>query len=141
MGPHRRRREGGSGQRESRTCQSGDHELAQHWMFLRPLIGAASSTTRNVPRLRVRLLLPAIGAEQDGCAVAEEGVGNAGRYGRSSGAVVVGVIFASLGCDLLVDPEVLLDCRDALGGLVYFGYGSVAMSVKTTPSSSAPAQK
>ena len=27
------------------------------------------------------------------------------------------------------------------GGLVYFGYGSVSMSVKTTPSSSAPAQK
>jgi hypothetical protein len=27
------------------------------------------------------------------------------------------------------------------GGLVYFGYGSVSMSVKTTPSSMAPAQK
>jgi hypothetical protein len=27
------------------------------------------------------------------------------------------------------------------GGLVYFGYGNVSMSVKATPSSSAPAQK
>jgi hypothetical protein len=27
------------------------------------------------------------------------------------------------------------------GGLVYFGYGSVSMSVKATPSSGAPAQK
>ena len=27
------------------------------------------------------------------------------------------------------------------GGLVYFGYGNVSMSVKTTPTSTAPAQK
>jgi hypothetical protein len=27
------------------------------------------------------------------------------------------------------------------GGLVYFGYGNVSMSVKATPSSAAPAQK
>jgi hypothetical protein len=27
------------------------------------------------------------------------------------------------------------------GGLVYFGYGNVSMSVKSTPSSTAPAQK
>jgi hypothetical protein len=27
------------------------------------------------------------------------------------------------------------------GGLVYFGYGNVSMSVKSTPSSSAPARK
>jgi hypothetical protein len=42
--------------------------------------------------------------------------------------------------DLVGAPMSAILCAIVFGGLVYFGYGNVSMSVTTTPSATAPAQ-
>jgi hypothetical protein len=52
-------------------------------------------------------------------------IGNALSFGsRVTNALVTAVVFAVV-----------------FGGLVYFGYGKITMSVSTTPSTTAPAKK